>query len=319
MPGPLVIPAISAGSQLASTAIGAAAQGKMNKKQRRWNEKMYAMQRADALTDWRMQNEYNSPMAQMQRLTDAGLNPNLVYGNGAEAQSGAMPRQTNVESWNPRPADFSGIGTAALGFMDTMIKQQTADNLEAQKTIMEQDALLKAAQINETAARTAKIGQDTEIGKATLYRADELAQTSLEFQKAQVGKTLADTTYTLDNNERAEAMQSQNIRESMERVLQLRMQRLQIAAQIKNTDAQTEKTRLESQLTKIAGTNAQELSNLSVREINARIESTRAAIQNLYKDAQLKQLDIDLKKSGLQPGDPLYMRALQRALSMRTE
>lgn len=32
---------------------------------------------------WNKQNEYNSPSAQMERLQQAGLNPNLVYGNGA--------------------------------------------------------------------------------------------------------------------------------------------------------------------------------------------------------------------------------------------
>lgn len=31
--------------------------------------------------NWKMQNEYNSPKNQMQRYIDAGLNPNLVYGN----------------------------------------------------------------------------------------------------------------------------------------------------------------------------------------------------------------------------------------------
>lgn len=30
---------------------------------------------------WQAENEYNSPVQQMQRLQDAGLNPNLVYGN----------------------------------------------------------------------------------------------------------------------------------------------------------------------------------------------------------------------------------------------
>lgn len=46
------------------------------------------------------QNEYNSPTAQMQRLMEAGLNPNLVYGSqapagvsgNASAPSGAMPQ-----------------------------------------------------------------------------------------------------------------------------------------------------------------------------------------------------------------------------------
>lgn len=32
---------------------------------------------------WQKANEYNSPTAQMERLKNAGLNPNLVYGNGS--------------------------------------------------------------------------------------------------------------------------------------------------------------------------------------------------------------------------------------------
>lgn len=34
------------------------------------------------LAMWNMTNAYNSPTAQMQRLKEAGLNPNLVYGSG---------------------------------------------------------------------------------------------------------------------------------------------------------------------------------------------------------------------------------------------
>lgn len=49
------------------------------------------------------QNEYNSPTAQMQRLQEAGLNPNLVYGSSAPAgvsgnaaaPAGAMPASHN--------------------------------------------------------------------------------------------------------------------------------------------------------------------------------------------------------------------------------
>lgn len=53
---------------------------------------------------WHLQNEYNSPSAQMARLADAGLSPNLVYGGGnvtGNSSSGApeyvMPRTEAVE------------------------------------------------------------------------------------------------------------------------------------------------------------------------------------------------------------------------------
>lgn len=43
------------------------------------------------IRQWDMQNKYNSPVAQMERLKQAGLNPNLVYGHGAVNQAGAIP------------------------------------------------------------------------------------------------------------------------------------------------------------------------------------------------------------------------------------
>jgi uncharacterized protein YbcI len=38
---------------------------------------------------WKMQNKYNLPKNQMQRLKDAGLNPNLIYGSSPAGASGS--------------------------------------------------------------------------------------------------------------------------------------------------------------------------------------------------------------------------------------
>lgn len=72
--------------------------------------------------------EYNTPENQMARLRAAGLNPNLVYGNGADAQaqgsvspSGGMPN-----------ADFK-LGTDIL-MMQNMVAQNK--NLEAQNQLL---------------------------------------------------------------------------------------------------------------------------------------------------------------------------------------
>ena len=54
---------------------------------------------------WNMQNKYNTPLAQMQRFKDAGLNPNLIYGKGtpglASPVSPSKPAPYNVQ--NPVP------------------------------------------------------------------------------------------------------------------------------------------------------------------------------------------------------------------------
>ena len=60
---------------------------------------------------WKMQNAYNTPKAQMGRLTDAGLNPNLIYGSGSAntgvAGSIAPAKPSPYSVQNPIPLQAS--------------------------------------------------------------------------------------------------------------------------------------------------------------------------------------------------------------------
>lgn len=60
---------------------------------------------------WKMQNAYNTPKAQMGRLTDAGLNPNLIYGSGSAntgvAGSIAPAKPSPYSIQNPIPLQAS--------------------------------------------------------------------------------------------------------------------------------------------------------------------------------------------------------------------
>lgn len=155
-----VVPAavIAAGATLAASGGQIYASGKMNKKTRQWNEKMYGIQRADALADWEKQNAYNSPAQQMQRFKEAGLNPNLIYGQQNE---GATVRSTDVKSWSPETPDVASTANAAtVGIRthyDTQVKDAQIDNLRLQQELMQQDILLKKAQTLATTAN-ASIG-----------------------------------------------------------------------------------------------------------------------------------------------------------------
>lgn len=53
----------------------------MNRRQRKWASQEAEKSYARSIEAWNMANEYNSPKAQMQRLSEAGLNANLIYGN----------------------------------------------------------------------------------------------------------------------------------------------------------------------------------------------------------------------------------------------
>lgn len=96
--------------------FNASSQNKQNQASQAFSREMYGKQRADALSDWNMQNAYNDPSAQMQRLSSAGLNPNLVYGNGADAQSSSSVRSSNVESptFKAPQVDVGGVVQSAM-------------------------------------------------------------------------------------------------------------------------------------------------------------------------------------------------------------
>lgn len=265
---------LSASASVLNSAMNSMAQSNINKKTQKWNEMMYGRQRQDALTDWQRQNEYNSPSGQMARLREAGLNPNLVYGNGADAQSGPI-RSTEVKSWNPQApqVDFSGVGNSLMLQYDIKMKEAQTNNLEVQNTVLAQDLLLKLAQTEATHASSGKAIADTALTEFNTQQAKALQNVTLEKAQAELGKTRADTDYTLSQNERAAATTVQSLQKGLEEILNLRAQRAKTADERAQIQQQT---------------------------------------RNLVQDSRIKQLDINLKANGIQPGDPIWARVLSQ-------
>lgn len=193
---------------------GAISTANINRKQRKWNEKMYAQQRADALADWNMQNEYNSPRAQMQRFQEAGLNPHLIYGQQNMSPS---VRSTEVKSWQPNIPQFDA-GSIFSQYFDTKQRSAQIDLLEKQATIAVQTAALQAAKTGETLARTAKSKFDLEM-------ANTLKNTSLQTAEENLRKLQIGNQFQLDENERREALTAKSLKEAAERILTMRSQR----------------------------------------------------------------------------------------------
>lgn len=108
--------AIAAGAGLLGTGTNAVMTGKMNKRAERFSREMYQKQRADALSDWHMQNAYNDPSAQMERLIAAGLNPNLMYGQGTVGNSSGDPRAASVQQpkFETPHVDFGSVVQSAM-------------------------------------------------------------------------------------------------------------------------------------------------------------------------------------------------------------
>lgn len=85
---------ILSGAQMIQATKSSKADRKMvqreNQKSRDWNEKM-----------WNLQNEYNSPTAQLARFVDAGLNPALAYGEVNSGLATNPPSSYGQGSTNP--------------------------------------------------------------------------------------------------------------------------------------------------------------------------------------------------------------------------
>lgn len=95
---------LGGGANIAGQAINYFATKDLNKETRLWNEQMYNRQFNDNVKLWRLQNEYNSPENQKQRLINAGLNPAMMYGGSGGGGVAASPIQSaKPNSWNPTP------------------------------------------------------------------------------------------------------------------------------------------------------------------------------------------------------------------------
>lgn len=178
---------------LIATGVGAAIsggnmvqQGKTNKKSREFTRQMYDIQRTHNLQDFDTVNAYNHPAAQMARLKEAGLNPNLVYGNGAVATGGNISAASPRISYATPPqldAGFANILT------DTAFKQS---RLDLDRKLVTADVELKTTQAIKTLAEAElsttdlKTRHDINVAKGNLLNRqaeNQLSQTNLNWTR----------------------------------------------------------------------------------------------------------------------------------------
>lgn len=266
----------SLGASAIGTGLGAWNTQNMNKKQRKWNERMYGQQREDSLSDWnrqnewnlqmwRMQNEYNSPLAQMQRFQEAGLNPHLIYGQGSSGIAGGVAsgdvKKADVKSWTPQTPTFD-FQNGINAYVDAQAKTAQTDNLRAQNTVLHQEAVNKSIDADLKYKEGRERDFDYNLKDALRQNTIDLATESL--RKAQVS-----TDISVSREER---------------------------------DIATHARSLEQLVQQIAESRAR------VRNLNVTNQQIQSTIRNLNLDTQLKQADLDLRKAGMSYSDALPLR-----------
>lgn len=127
--------------------------------------------------NWLEQTEYNTPANQMKRLQEAGLNPNLVYGKGADATASPI----SAVSGGSARSNIAGIDNISLS-------QPLAQYAQTQNTI-KQNQLIQA-QTDYTKAKAAnELIQSVGLGHKNSI---------LGYQSNYLGRTLAGRILAVD-------------------------------------------------------------------------------------------------------------------------
>ncbi len=194
MPLPLAT-IIPAAASLVGQGINAISQGITNRQQRKYNEQAYQQQRKDSLADWNMQNKYNSPEQQMQRLQEAGLNPAMIYGKGTVDNFGGTVRSSDIKQYSPTPPRLD-VGQAISQYADLELKKVQTDNIRAQREVTLQEAENKKI-MNEILKNQAA------TGIFNLQKSQELFPYQLSMTQEGDRKLRAEVTSIFGSNERA--------------------------------------------------------------------------------------------------------------------
>lgn len=167
---------------------------------------------------WHMQNAYNTPLQQMQRFKEAGLNPNLIYGQGNPGNASSAPQYNppTYEGVNPIP-DFRG---AAQMYFDKRYQD---------------------AQLEQVAANTAL----TQARVNTEYVNQALKGLGQRKLTADINKLEGLLPYQLKFAENQNQIQEQNMQKNVSQLLTMSQDRQQRELEMQRIKLGMEKTEIE--------------------------------------------------------------------------
>lgn len=167
------IPVALAGGLI--SGAGSLIGGGLNMLSRKWADKR-------AVKFWNLQNEYNHPARQMERLREAGLNPALMYGQSA---SGATGTAGAIDI--PQREQFDNPLNNITKFADVEVKKAQSDNLQQLVTNNQLEGAFKTLKVANQQIKNSSDSLEFGIAK-------ELRQTSIDAQNEAL-KSLRAQTY----------------------------------------------------------------------------------------------------------------------------
>lgn len=205
----------SAGSLL-GTGLGAVVGAIQAKKEREFNAEQAQINRdwqaeqnqiayEQNLAQWNRENEYNSPEAQVQRLIDAGINPNAISGDVSGNLAGSSPQmQTGSGAQASTPGSYAGQLAQTLGnSVNTMWQNELLrKQVEGQGIDNSYKAQLNQEQIDMIKAQTDKFIKDAEVSEEEKYRLRAATNQLIQMTPEQVNAltvSIEETRQRIDN------------------------------------------------------------------------------------------------------------------------
>jgi len=170
---PWLTPAIAGGSGIIGSIIGNAGAKKRQKQADKANIKF-----------WQMQNAYNDPTQQMARLTKAGLNPNLIYG---QSVGGATGQAGQVAPSKAAPYSMD-IGSAVKTGMSAYQTQASVNNVDVDTNDKMLQLGVKKEFLREQAEQTL---QKQRLGNAKLLIENNVAAGTMQSKILQAAENLS--------------------------------------------------------------------------------------------------------------------------------
>lgn len=208
---------IAGSAQIASTALTNAYQAQDSNKGRKWASEMYDKQRKDALADRDFTLNYALPQNIMARYKAAGLNPNLIYGQGNNGGD------TSVRSSSfPTPVmphrSAAGYGEAVGTYFNVKLQQQQLDNMEAQTHLIDAQTNNQNAQADAARANVGLRGSQQSLNEWQLGFNQDTADLKKAVMQGTVDKLVAGVDFTKQENARQWISSGLNIAETAKKM-----------------------------------------------------------------------------------------------------
>lgn len=130
-------------STLASTGVNAASVNGVNRKNYKYSKQIMDAQNEYNTKMWERTNSYNSPISQKNRLIEAGINPNMLYGDvhdpNATMQTSAAPGSPIYQPFQVDTSVADSLGSLDTQLADVQKKKVETENArETTKLIQQQ-------------------------------------------------------------------------------------------------------------------------------------------------------------------------------------